>query len=146
MVEMVRAGRFAWIGGGRHRTSITHVDNAVEGLMLAAARGTPGNAYFVTDGAPVVFREFVSDLLSTQGVQAPDRSIPAPLAGALAIGGEAAWRMLPLPGRPPVTRFAYWVSSQECTIRIDKARSQLGYEPVKSRSEGLAELRDGVGP
>jgi nucleoside-diphosphate-sugar epimerase len=141
MVEMVRAGRFAWIGGGRHRTSITHVENAVEGLVLAATRGTGGNAYFVTDGEPVVFREFVSELLSTQGVQAPNRSIPAPVAGALATGGETAWRLLPLPGRPPVTRFAYWVSSQECTIKIDKARAQLGYEPVKSRQEGLAELR-----
>jgi nucleoside-diphosphate-sugar epimerase len=144
MVEMVRSGRFAWVGGGRHRTSITHVENAVEGLMLAATRGAAGNAYFVTDGEPVVFREFVSELLATQGVQAPTRSIPAPLAGALAIGGEAAWRLLPLPGRPPVTRFAYWVSSQECTIRIDKARAQLGYQPVKSRSEGLAELRAGA--
>jgi nucleoside-diphosphate-sugar epimerase len=141
MVEMVRAGRFAWIGGGRHRTSITHVENAVEGLVLAATRGTGGNAYFVTDGEPVVFREFVSELLSTQGVQAPNRSIPAPLAGALAIGGETAWRLLPLPGSPPVTRFAYWVSSQECTLRIDKARAQLAYQPVKSRPEGLAELR-----
>jgi nucleoside-diphosphate-sugar epimerase len=145
MVEMVRSGRFAWVGGGRHLTSITHVDNAVEGLILGAARGAPRNAYFVTDGEPVVFREFVSELLATQGVDAPRRSIPAPLAGALAVGGEAAWRLLPLPGRPPVSRFAYWVSAQECTIRIDKARRELGYEPVKSRSEGLAELR-GDGP
>ena len=66
MVEIVRAGRFAWIGGGRHRTSITHVDNAVEGLMLGAARGRPGNAYFVTDGEAVVFREFVGELLPTR--------------------------------------------------------------------------------
>src|SRR4029079_7651229 len=35
MVEMVRAGRFAWIGGGHHLTSTTHADNAVEGLVLA---------------------------------------------------------------------------------------------------------------
>jgi nucleoside-diphosphate-sugar epimerase len=143
MAGMVRSGRFAWIGGGRHRTSITHVDNAVEGLVLGAARGAPGNAYFVTDGEPVVFREFVSELLATQGIEPPDRSIPAPVAAGLAIGGETAWRVLPLPGRPPLSRFAYWVSSQECTIRIDKARRELGYEPVKSRSEGLAELRDG---
>jgi hypothetical protein len=50
---------------------------------------------------------------------------------------------LPLRGRPPLTRFAYWVSSQECTIRIDKAREQLGYSPVESRADGLAELRQG---
>ena len=141
IVDMVSSGRFAWIGGGRHRTSITHVDNTVEGLILGATRGAPGNAYYVTDGEPVVFRDFVSELLATQGVEEPKRTIPAPVAGALAVVGEAAWRLLPLPGRPPVSRFAYWVSSQECTIRIDKARRELGYEPVKSRPEGLAELR-----
>ncbi len=141
MTELVRSGRFAWIGGGRHLTATTHVNNTVEGLVLGASRGVPGNAYFVTDGDPVVFREFVGELLATQGVDAPTRSIPSPLAHALAVGGEAAWRALPLPGRPPLTRFAYWVSSQECTIKIDKARAELGYEPVFSRADGLAELR-----
>jgi nucleoside-diphosphate-sugar epimerase len=42
MVELARSGRFARIGGGRHRTSTTHVDNAVEGLVLGASSGTPG--------------------------------------------------------------------------------------------------------
>jgi nucleoside-diphosphate-sugar epimerase len=141
MVEMTEKGRFAWIGGGGHLTATTHVDNTVEGLALAAERGQPGEAYFVTDGDPVVFREFVSELLRTQGVQPPTRSVPRAVAGALATGGEAAWRTLHLSGRPPLTRFAYWVSSQECTIRIDRARQELGYKPVKERAEGLAELR-----
>jgi nucleoside-diphosphate-sugar epimerase len=143
MVELVRSGRFAWIGGGRHRTSTTHVDNAVEGLVLGASRGVPGNAYFVTDGDPVVFRAFVTELLSTQGVEAPARSIPSPVAHALSLAAETAWRTLPLPGRPPLTRFAYWVSSQECTINIDKAREQLDYQPVKTIRDGLQELRHG---
>src|SRR5260370_5029518 len=128
MVQVVGAGRFAWIGGGEPLAVITHVDNPVEGLMLGASKGRPGNAYFVTDGEPVVFREFVSELLRTQGVEPPERSIPAPVAGALAAAGETAWHLLSLRGRPPLTRFAYWVSSQECSIRIDKAREQLGHE------------------
>jgi nucleoside-diphosphate-sugar epimerase len=140
LTEMVNAGRFAWIGGGHHRTSTTHVDNTVEGLMLGAARGRPGEAYFVTDGEPVVFREFVGELLTTQGLEPPARNVPRPLARGLASAGETAWAHLPLPGRPPLTRFAYWVSSQECTIRIDKAREQLGYAPVKTIAAGLAEL------
>jgi nucleoside-diphosphate-sugar epimerase len=141
MVELVRSGRFAWIAGGHHQTATTHVDNTVEGLVLGASRGKPANVYFVTDGDPVEFRAFVSELLRTQGVQPPTRSVPGWLAGSLAVAGETAWRALPLPGRPPVTRFAYWVSSQECTIRIDKARWELGYAPVKTREDGLAELR-----
>ncbi len=143
MVEMVCSGRFAWIGGGRHRTSTTHVDNTVEGLILGATRGHPGNAYFVTDGEPVEFRDFVTRLLATQGVQAPTRSIPSGVASVLAAAAEGAWRLLPLPGQPPITRFAYWVSAQECTIRIDKARADLGYEPVRTIEDGLAEMRAG---
>jgi len=141
MTELVRSGRFAWIDGGGHRTSTTHVENAVEGLWLAATKGRPGEVYFVTDGEPVVFREFVTRLLETQGVPAPSRSIPGALARGLAVLGEAAWRTLPLPGQPPLTRFAFWVSSQECTIRIDKARGELGYEPVRTIEDGISGLR-----
>lgn len=141
LLELVRRGRFAWIGGGRHLTDTTHVDNAVHGLMLAAQKARPAAVYFVTDGQPVVFREFVSELLRTQDVEPPERSIPAPIARAIAAAGEDAWRLLRLPGSPPLTRFAYWVSSQQCTINITRARSELGYSPIRSRSDGLDELR-----
>jgi nucleoside-diphosphate-sugar epimerase len=80
-------------------------------------------------------------MLKTQGVDPPSRSMPTPLAGALAAGGEAAWRLLRLRGAPPLTRFAYWVSSQECTIDISKAKEELGYAPVITRAEGMAGLR-----
>lgn len=146
MVELVRSGRFAWIGGGDQLTSTTHIDNTVEGLMLGAQRGRPGNVYFVTDGEPVVFREFVGELLSTQGVAAPTRSIPTPVAHALMSIGEAAAKLLPGNHPPPLTRFAYWVSSQECTIRIDKAREQLGYVPVRTIADGLDGLRSAAQP
>ena len=109
--------------------------------MLGADRGRPGNVYFVTDGDPIVFRDFVTQLLQTQDVEPPNRAVPAAVAGVLASVTEAAWRALPLPGPPPLTRFAYWAASQECTIRIDKARRDLGYSPVTSREAGLTELR-----
>jgi nucleoside-diphosphate-sugar epimerase len=141
ILELVRSGKFAWIGGGNQLTATTHVDNTVEGLLLAAERGRPGESYFVTDGEPVVFREFLSELIRTQGVDPPERSIPTMVAGGMMSAGELAWK-LPLPGRPPLTRFSYWVSSQECTIDISKARRELGYEPVKDRAQGLEEMRN----
>src|SRR3954447_1643348 len=42
IVEQARKGQWAWIGGGRNRTSTTHVDNTVEGLICGALRGRPG--------------------------------------------------------------------------------------------------------
>ncbi len=124
MREMIEKGRFAWIGGGRNLTAITHVDNVVEGLVLGAERGTPGEVYFVTDGDPVVLREFVTEMLATKGVVPPDRSLPGALAGPMAAISEAAWKALPLPGAPPLSRFTAWVMTQECTIDISKARAR----------------------
>jgi nucleoside-diphosphate-sugar epimerase len=140
LAELVRSGGFAWIGGGRHLTATTHVDNAVEGLILAAGRGASGGVYFVTDGPPIRFRTFVERLLATRGLTPPDRSVPAPLARAAAAACEAAWRALPLPGRPPLTRLAVWLASLEATIDISRAREELGYAPVKDRDAGLREL------
>jgi nucleoside-diphosphate-sugar epimerase len=142
MVKTVEKGQFAWVGGGRNVTDTTHVDNVVEGLLLAAEKGRPGEAYFVTDGEPVVFREFVTAMLATQGVEPPDRSLPAWTAGPLARVSEAAWKVLPLGGSPPMTTFRSWILTQECTIDISKARAELGYEPIVSREQGLAGLRD----
>ena len=141
LVAQVRAGRFAWIGGGHHLTSTTHVDNTVEGLVLGAEKGRPGAAYFVTDGAPRPFREVVSGLLRTQGVEPPERSIPTPVGQALMSAGETAWSLLPLPGEPPLQRFSFWVASQECTLSDARARDHLGYAPVTSVEDGLAAMR-----
>ena len=80
LVEGTRSGQFRWVGGGRHLTSTTHIDNTVEGLLLAAEHGRGGRAYFVTDGQPVVFRDFVSELIATQGVTPPKGSVPTPAA------------------------------------------------------------------
>jgi len=140
LTEMVRAGRFRWIGGGRQLTATTHVDNTVEGLWLAATKAPAGGVYFVTDGEPVVFRDFLTEMIGTQGVEIPDKSVPPAVAGTAARAIEGIWRLLRRTNDPPLTRFAVWTSSQECTIDISRAERDLGYRPVKSREDGLAEL------
>jgi nucleoside-diphosphate-sugar epimerase len=142
IVEMTEQGKFAWIGGGSQLTATTHIDNTVEGLVLAAERGVPGGVYFVTDGEPVVFREFVSELIRTQGVEPPTRTLPLGVARAAAAGLEGTWKLLRRKDRPPLTRFTVWVSALECTINDARARDELGYREVKTREQGLAELRE----
>jgi nucleoside-diphosphate-sugar epimerase len=96
MVDAVRAGRFAWVGGGGQLTSTCHVENVCEGLLAAADRGKAGEIYFVTDGEPVVTKEFVTAMLRTAGVDPGDRAVPLWLAVTLGALSEAAWRVLRL--------------------------------------------------
>ena len=140
IVGLVKAGRFRWVGDGRHLTATTHIDNTVEGLILGATKAPAGSVYFITDGEPVVWRDFLTELIETQGVSPGDKSAPLGVAKALAALAEGFWRLFRRPGTPPITRFTVWVSSQECTIDISRARRDLGYEPVKDRETGMAEL------
>lgn len=62
------------------------------------------------------------------------------MARAIATVAEGAWRLLRLGGQPPLTRFTAAMLSSNVTVRTDKARAGLGYEPVISVDQGIAEL------
>lgn len=137
---MVRSGRFVWIDHGRAQTSTTHIANLVHAVELALERGQGGNAYFVTDDGTTQMREFLTALLATRQLTPQEKSIPGGLARTLAAVTETTWRVLGKTSDPPLTRFAASMMSRDCTIRTDKARRELGYRPVISRSDGLREL------
>ncbi len=142
LVDAVKKGQLVWFSGGRYLTSTCHVRNVCEGILCAAAAGRPGEIYFLTDGEPVEFRSFVSDLLHTQRVEPPARSLPFGTAYAAAAALEAAWRWLPLSGRPPITRAALRLIGEEVTVVDAKARREIGYAGRVSRQQGLQELAE----
>ncbi|MFD2025282.1 NAD-dependent epimerase/dehydratase family protein [Promicromonospora aerolata] len=123
LVAAARAGQFAWIDGGRHLTDVTHVANAVEGLMLGWTKARPGQVYFVTDRHRVVLREFLEEQFAIYGFDAPLPDLDT----------ETAAEQVPVPAR--------WFLGQPCLLRTDKAADELGYEPVVTQPAGLAELR-----
>jgi len=133
-IDAVKKGNFGWIGGGHYLTSTVHVDNVIEALLLAAEKGTPGSIYFVTDGQPIEFRDFVTKMLATQGIDAGSRDLPRWLARAAVT--LTAWMK-----RPPLTRTAFALMAHEVTVDDSKARRELGYVGRKSIAEGLAEMR-----
>ncbi len=145
IVEMAKAGRFAWIDGGRALTSTTHVANLAHAVTLALEAGRGGEAYFIADDGERTMRDFLSALAETRGVTLPERSMPGALARSIAAVLETAWRVLRLSGRPPLTRFTASMMSASITVRTDKARAELGYAPVLSVHEGLAALASSTG-
>lgn len=141
MVHTVRAGRFQWVSGGGQAMSTCHVDNLCHALVLAAERGRGGEAYFVSDGRDGTLKSVIAPLLATRGVEPGRRAAPFGVAWTLAGLMGFVWRMLRLGGEPPVTRQMLRLIGKDFTVNIEKACSELGYAPVVSREEGLAEMR-----
>ena len=138
--KMVERGAFVWLDGGRARTSTTHIANLVRGAVLALEKGRGGETYFVTDGEVTDFKSFLTRLLAAEGVELPERSLPAWLVRPAAVAIEGLWRTLRLRSQPPLLRHAVDLLCCDCVLDDGKARSELGYEPVLSVEQGLAEL------
>lgn len=140
LLDTVARGAFAWIDGGRARTSTTHVTNLVHAVELALEHGRGGQAYFVADDGERTLRELLTRLVATQGVTLPERSVPGGLLRPLARAVEVVWGWVRPGRRPPITSFAASMMSRTVTVRTDKARAELGYAPVVTVEEGLAAL------
>ena len=139
--RMSETGRFAWIDGGRHRTSTTYIGNLTYAMELALTKGRSGEAYFVLDdGGPVTFRDFLPMMAQAAGFELTGREVPGWLARGIAFVAEKAWRALPLSGGPPLTRFGANILSRDCILVDAKARTELGYAPPFTREQGLAAL------
>jgi nucleoside-diphosphate-sugar epimerase len=137
----VRRGAFRWVEGGRFLTSTCHIDNLCEGVAAALDRGRPGGVWFLTDGAPVEQRAWLSEVMKAHGVTPPTGTIPWRLAWAAANTAEFAWRTLRRKDEPPLTRSMLLLGGREVTVRDDRARAELGYVGRTTHAEALFELQ-----
>lgn len=146
IVARARAGRLRLVGSGANRVDSTYIDNAADAHLAALDRLAPGaacagRAYFISNGQPLPMRELVGRILAAAGLPRELRSLPPPLAYALATALEGAWRMLRRVDEPPLTRFVVRQLATAHWFDLTAARRDLGYEPRVTLDEGFARLR-----
>lgn len=162
VLALARTGRLKIIGSGRNQVDVTHISNVVDAHLLAegallngggvpsprtvadvgvrSPRNPGGRAYFITNGEPVVLWDWINQLL--RGLNLPEVTKHIPLPVAYTAGGilEALWRVLPLKGEPPMTRFVAKEMATDHWFDISAARRDLAYHPLVTMADGTAEL------
>jgi hypothetical protein len=141
VTQMAQNGGFYWFNKGQAQTSTTHIENVIHAVEMTLKSRANGRPYFITDGEIWTIKDFLTAYAATQDITLPDRSLPAgpmKLIGRL-IGG--IWRRLGLKSDPPLTEYAVALMAAHCTLKIDKAREELGYQPIISITEGLAKMK-----
>ncbi|WP_131196050.1 hypothetical protein [Lichenihabitans psoromatis] len=120
--------------------SALHVDNLLDALILAADHGKGGETYFVADAEAGTLKSVICGLLATQGVDGGTKSIGFGTAWTMVGIMGAIWRIFRLKGEPPITRQMLRIIGQPFTVRIDKAKRDLGYVPRVSWTQGIDEM------
>eukprot|EP00938_MAST-03A_sp_MAST-3A-sp1_P000960 g960.t1 len=151
MVEATKSGVLQWFDGGEYYTSTCHVENVVEGIVRAAVSDghvVGGRPFFLTDGAPVQFKWFVTELLRASGVAPPTSSVPMSLVWYVAHAAEIYCSYFDMFGLckdgPFVTRQALALVAQEMTVDDAAAYHEMGYQGRMTMKRGLDEIRSGI--
>ncbi len=149
ILARARAGRLRIVGSGKNLVDMVHVENATDAHLLAErALGAPeaspgpaaGRAYFITNGEPVNLWDWVNELLRALGEPPVTKTISLGLAARVGAVCEGLWRVLPLKGEPPMTRFVAAELAKDHWFDIAAARRDLGYAPRVGMREGTAAL------
>jgi 3beta-hydroxy-Delta5-steroid dehydrogenase / steroid Delta-isomerase len=142
--ESVLAGHVKVLVGSKHvKLDNSYVHNLIHGFILAAEHlvpgGTaPGQAYFVNDGEPINMFEFSRPVIEACGESVPRLRVP----GKLVWFAMTVWQWLHFRlgvPKPLIEPLAVERITIDNYFSIAKARRDLGYEPLFTTEQAMAE-------
>lgn len=145
LVAKARSGDIThMIGEGQNVVDFTFVENAVYAHILAAEKLVPGakcagKAYFITNGEPRLFWEFVTQILRQVGCVGPTKYISYNVAYAFAFLMESFHWLVArfINFKPTITRQMVTAMACHHWFNHSRASKDLGYEPIVSLDEGV---------
>ena len=134
-MKLINSGQMMLVNGGTGICNYVYIDNLLDATLAATKSDQSiGQAYLISDGMTVTWREFFGYYARMAG-KPKIRSVPEGLAKTIALGMEIVSK---LTGKPPkITREAVGFLTRKARFSIEKARRELGYQPRISLEEGV---------
>ncbi len=127
-------GKMPLVGHGNYARSVTHIDNLVQGCMLALTKAAAiGQTYYIADQEVYTTKRIVEAMANALETHPRYLRLPA-LIAPLAYWGDRTlaalglyWQNLHLVGE------ADW----DVGVSIEKAQAELDYQPTQELAEGM---------
>ena len=138
IATMLRQRMMATVDGGSAPGGFVYVDTVAQAMIDAAAvPATEGQAYNIAEGTGITWAEYLKVFSEQLGTKVPWIDLPFSAAMAVARACELPHRLLPLKGRPLLTRHAVYLLGRNQEFPIEKARAEFGFAPRISIDEGI---------
>ena len=146
LVERAKQGRLRIVGDGCNLVDTTYIDNAAQAHFdafdhLEVGAACAGRAYFISNGEPKPMGELLNALLDAAGAPRVDRHLSFKAAYRIGAACETLWKLLPLKGEPPMTRFLAEQLSTAHWYDMAPATRDFGYVPRVGFDEGITRLK-----
>lgn len=144
IARAIRSRQMVLVGGGRAVAGLCYVDNLIDAAVLALHHeSAPGQAFNVSDGLDVTWRQFTDGLAEGLSCARVRWSMPYWVAGGLGFSLEHGYRLLRrttgLSTAPLLSRQAVQVLGCNQNFSNRRARETLGWEPRVDYPTGLRE-------
>jgi ornithine--oxo-acid transaminase len=142
IARAIRDRSMLLIDGGRSVAGLCFVENLLDAALLALEHdAAPGQAFNVSDGLGVTWREFTDGLAEGLGLSSVRWSVPYWVANGVGTSLEHGYRFLRrttgMTMRPLLSRQAVQVLGRDQSFSAAKARELLGWEPRVDYADGL---------
>jgi nucleoside-diphosphate-sugar epimerase len=143
LVQAAHAKRLARVGDGKNVVTMCYVENAAHAHVLAAKTLAPdaphaGQAYFIGQEQPVVLWDWIAELFEKVGAPPLDKKFSQAKAYRIGAVCEFLWRLLPLPGEPPMTRFVANQLAASHSYSMEPARRDFGFGELVNLDQATA--------
>ncbi|RJF71277.1 NAD(P)-dependent oxidoreductase [Deinococcus cavernae] len=139
LVRALRTGHLPRLTRTEVFTELTHVRNVVRAAELALHSRVAG-IFNVTDGVATPIWHTIDLLADTLNLTCPRRYLSPRLVEGAAGVLERVYALHPARPEPPITASSVRLLTRGMTLDLTRARERLGYQPVISPPEGLAEV------
>jgi ornithine--oxo-acid transaminase len=142
IARAIRSRNMLLVGGGRAVAGLCYVDNLIDAALLALRHeAAPGEAFNVSDGLDVTWREFTDGLAEGLGCAKVRWSMPYRMASGVGFSLEHGYRLLRrttgVSAPPLLSRQAVQVLGSNQDFSTRRARETLGWAPRVDYPAGL---------
>jgi acetylornithine/succinyldiaminopimelate/putrescine aminotransferase/nucleoside-diphosphate-sugar epimerase len=140
--KAIQGGYMLLVSRGRAIAGLVYIDNLIDAVLLAFRHeAVAGEAFNVTDGLPITWKQFTDGLAERLGAREARYSMPYWLANGVGFSLETGYRFVRrktrLSAPALLSRQAVHVMGLDQDFSNRKAREMLGWEPRISYAEGL---------